>query len=413
MHIVYLTHQFFPRHIGGVEVYTLALAKHTLAAGHTVTIITHHESPSLNSADFGPQYTSYKDIPVVEIHYNLSTAPHPAQYEYNNSFTANILRHILPKLKPDLVHVMHAMKLSASALNICDMLQIPFIVTLCDFWFICPRHTLLKWNLDLCNGPLHRLYCVRCVQDLHGFAKYPHLLRDLPFLTKRNTFIREALLKARRIIALSEFQKKMHVQNGIPVYRMEVIPHGPDQFEHEPEIHMPERPYCIGYIGSIVEHKGVHILLEAFTQIPDADIRCEIYGAMNDSPYITRIRRLAEHDSRIQFMGTFDLSNMLNVLDKIDVLAVPSLWYENAPLVVKSALQSGIPVLCHDIGSFSEMIIQNKSGWFVPFGNVKAWTDAIQNAFTQLPDLHMQPIKIKTMEENAKEMLLIYSEEVR
>src|SRR5688572_13203265 len=110
MHIVYLTHQFFPRHIGGVEVYTLSLASLARKAGHTVTVITYHKSSTGSTADFGPHYTTHEEIPVVEIHYNLSMSPHPAQYEYDNSFTANVLLRLLKKLKPDLVHVMHAMK---------------------------------------------------------------------------------------------------------------------------------------------------------------------------------------------------------------------------------------------------------------------------------------------------------------
>jgi glycosyltransferase involved in cell wall biosynthesis len=413
MHIVYFTHQFFPRHIGGVETYTLALAKHARAAGHKVTVVAYHESRSLNPVDYGPQYTVVDEIPVVEIHYNFSSSPHAASYEYNNLFTANVLRIVLPKIKPDLVHIMHAMKLSTSVLNVCDVLQIPFIVTMCDFWFICPRATLLKWDNSLCNGPAHRLYCLKCVQELHGFAKGSQLFKDLPAIAKRNAYIKEALLKARRIIVLSDFQKKMLAQNGIPVQRMELIQHGLDQPLDEPDPHLPSKPYCIGFIGSLVEHKGLHILLEALAQLPDADVQCRIYGAMENSPYVNRLRHLAENDQRIRFMGTFDPSNLFKVINTMDVLAAPSIWYENEPLVIKAALRAGIPVLCHDIGSLSGMITPGKTGWFVPINDVDAWAETIRNVLAQLPGFHMQPVRIKTMEENGREMLLIYSEEFR
>lgn len=411
MHIVYLTHQFFPRHIGGVEVYTLGLAKHARKAGHMVTVITYHESTSQNSADFGPHYTTYDDIPVVEIHYNLSTAPHPAQYEYDNPFIANILLHILPKLKPDLVHVMHAMKVSASSLNICNKLGIPLIVTLCDYWFICPRHTLLKWDLSLCNGPSHPLYCVKCVQELHGFAHSPHMLRDLPPIAKRNRYIRGALLKARRIIALSDFQRKMHSQNGIPLDRIEVIRHGLEQFDNEPTVRSHAGLVRIGYVGSLVEHKGVHVLLQALKQIPNADILCKIYGELSTTAYIERLHEIAGNDKRIEFIGTFAPKQLPDVIAGLDILAAPSLWYENEPLVIKAALRAGIPTICSDIGSLSEMIADGKTGWLVSDVRVETWAAAIQNAIIQLPNLHMQPVKIKTIEENANEILSIYTEE--
>jgi glycosyltransferase involved in cell wall biosynthesis len=410
MHIVYLTHQFFPRHIGGVEVYTLGLARHAISAGHQVTIITYHESESANSADFGSHHTSYEGLPVIEIHYNLSTADRPARYEYNNSFTAIILKTILKELRPDLAHVMHGMKLSASALQTCDTLQIPFVVSLADFWFICPRHTLMKWDGSLCNGPVHPLYCVRCVQDLHGFAKHPHILRDLPDLAGRNRFIKQSLLKAKRIIALSEFQKQMYVKNGIPSQRVEVIQHGLDQPPVKFEAHVPQKPYRIGYIGSLVEHKGVHILLSALARIPHVEVTCDIYGAMNTSPFVERICQLAEGDTRIRFMETFDSSEMPKVMRSFDILAVPSVWYENEPLVVKSALQAGVPVLCNDIGSLPNMVTHGKTGWLVAERTVAAWVTAIQDAIEQLPTLNMRPLQMKTIEENANEMLAIYTE---
>jgi glycosyltransferase involved in cell wall biosynthesis len=410
MHIVYLTHQFLPESVGGVEVYTLALARHARAAGHTVTVITYRETASINSADFGAQFTSYDSIPLVEIYDNLSMSPLPARYEYDNPFIANILRHVLLKLKPDIVHVMHAMKLSVSALDVCDALRIPFILTLCDFWFICPRHTLLKWDRTLCEGPAHPLYCLRCVQELHGFAKRPNFLRDLPFLAKRNKFIRQRVLKARRIIALSEFQKEMYSRNGVPAHRIEVIQHGLEGLTLDAPQHVPAKPYCIGYIGSLVEHKGVHILLEALARIPGEDLQCKIYGALGSSAYVARLRELAARDQRVRLMQTFEPSQLTDVIDKIDILALPSLWYENEPLVIKAALRAGVPTLCSDIGSLSGMIAHNETGWLVPPGDVPAWAEAIRQALAALPGFHMEPVRIKTMDENAAEILSIYAQ---
>jgi glycosyltransferase involved in cell wall biosynthesis len=411
MHIVYLTHQFLPRHVGGVEVYTLGLARLARQAGHTVTVITYHESSSGSSVDFGPHYTSHDGIPVVEIHYNLSMSPHAAQYEYDNAFIASALQHILPKLKPDLVHVMHAMKLSASSLHVCSRLGIPFLVTLCDYWFICPRHTLLKWDRSLCDGPAHPLYCVKCVQELHGFARPPHLLKDLAAIAHRRGFIKDALLKANRIIALSDFQKKMHVKNGIPFERIEVIRHGLEQLSSEPVINSHGGPVRIGYIGSLVEHKGVHLLLQALALVPNVELTCKIYGAQDNSAYVAHLHEISKNDKRIKFMGTFDSARLSEVLSGMDILAAPFIWYENEPLVVKAALSTGIPTICNNIGSLSEMIVHEKTGWLVTDTKVKTWADALKNAIVQLPQMNMSPVKIKTIEENANEMLAIYAQE--
>jgi glycosyltransferase involved in cell wall biosynthesis len=303
------------------------------------------------------------------------------------------------------------MKLSASSLHVCSNMGIPFIVTLCDYWFICPRHTLLKWDLSLCNGPAHPLYCVKCVQQLHGFARPPHVLKDLPPIAKRNTFIRKALLKANRIIALSDFQKKMHVQNGIPFERIEVIRHGLEQLNSDPVTKSPGGPVRIGYIGSLVEHKGVHLLLQALALIPNVELTCKIYGAQDQSAYVAHLYEISKNDKRIEFMGTFDSSLLAEVLSGMDILAAPFIWYENEPLVIKAALSKGIPTICNDLGSLSEMIIHEKTGWLVADTKVGSWADAIQNAIIKLPQMNMSPVKIKTIEENAIELLSIYAQE--
>jgi glycosyltransferase involved in cell wall biosynthesis len=413
MQIVFFTHQFFPRHVGGTEVYTLGLARGALAAGHSVTVITCHESPSGDASQFGPQYTSHDNIPVIEIHYNLSVAPSPAVYEYNNPFVAEVLRGILKRLNPDLVHVMHAMKLSGAALEVCHALEIPFIVTLCDYWFFCPRHTLLKWDGKLCNGPRHPLDCLKCVQALHGFARRQYFWRDIWVIPKRNPFLRDALLKARRIIALSDFQKQLHAQNGLPADRIEVIRHGLDLPE---TYHIPraaEEPVRCVFIGSLVEHKGVHILLQALAKIPDIAIVCSIYGSLDlGTAYIEQLREMAANDPRIRLMGTFEPKELSRVLAQADILALPALWYENEPLVIKAALHSGIPVLVSNLGSLPEMVVHGKSGWLVEPGNIEHWASMIEHAVSVIPSFKMEPVQVKSIDENNYEILSIYAQEV-
>src|SRR5687768_5097242 len=77
--IVYLTHQFYPHSVGGVEVLTHGLARRARQRGHDVRVITYYESPSGSAADFGRSRRVVGEIPVTEIHFNLSVAPIPAE----------------------------------------------------------------------------------------------------------------------------------------------------------------------------------------------------------------------------------------------------------------------------------------------------------------------------------------------
>lgn len=413
MRVAYLTHQYFPRHVGGTEVYTHGLAVRARAAGAAVEVVTYHESPSGDRRDYGVVDTEHDGIPVREIHYNLSVAGDPARAEYDNPETGRMVRDVLARFQPDIVHVMHAMKLSGSALAACRALGIPFVVTLCDFWFICPRHTLLTSSGRLCDGPVHPLACARCLRDTHGILRSPRRLwRDARAVSGRQRFLARALGNARRIIALCEFTRRAFAANGVPAARIEVIEHGLEVAGLAPAARPPGVVPRVGFIGSLVPHKGAHLLLEALARIPRARLECRIHGAVPTTPYGERLWALASADPRVRLMGPFPPDALGRVLAETDLLAVPSLWYENDPLVVKAAFYCGTPVLAARIGSLGEMVEPGRNGWLLPPGDAGAWAAALERWAAAPAPPNMVPTPVKTMEENAREMLAIYAEEM-
>lgn len=134
--VLFLTHQFLPRHLGGTELYTLALARELLGRGDEAQVVTYVESPSADPADFRLARTVVQGVPVTEIHYNLSVTPWRARYEYANPFTERLLGQILQDVRPDLLHATHLMKISGAALRPALRRQLPIVVTLTDFWAI-------------------------------------------------------------------------------------------------------------------------------------------------------------------------------------------------------------------------------------------------------------------------------------
>ena len=411
MRVAYLTHQYLPRHVGGTEIYTRGLARRAAAAGAAVEVLTYDESPSGNPSDYGVVATEHEGIPVREVHWNLSVARHPARAEYDNPETGRLVRDELARFQPDVVHVMHAMKLSGSALEACRELGIPYVVTLCDYWFICPRHTLLTSRGRLCGGPAHRLACVRCLRDTHGFFRAPrHWWRDARAVAGRQRQLERGLGEARRLIALCDFTRRMFARNGIPAERIEVIEHGLEVDTLAGATRRRGPLPRVAFIGSLTPHKGAHVLLEALARVPDAALECRIHGAEPATPYGDRLRTLASADPRVRLMGGFPPERLGTVLAEADLLAVPSLWYENDPLVVKAAFYCGMPVLAARIGSLADMVTPGRNGWLEPAGDVRAWAAALAR-FAAAPVTTMAPTPVKTMDENAREMFAIYAAE--
>ena len=54
---------------------------------------------------------------------------------------------------------------------------------------------------------------------------------------------------------------------------------------------------------------------------------------------------------------------------QVDVVLVPSIWWENSPLVIQEALRNGVPILCSDIGGMAEKVRDGIDGMHFPMGN--------------------------------------------
>jgi glycosyltransferase involved in cell wall biosynthesis len=408
--ILYLTHQYFPRHVGGTEIFLRGLALGAQAHGHEVRIVTYVESPSGDPSDYGPRKTVVDGLPVTEIHYNLSVAPDPARYEFDNAFVGAIVERELDSFAPDIVHALHTMKLSGAALAACHKKEIPVVATLCDFWFICPRHTLMKWDGSLCCGPGHDLYCAPCLQHTHGFS----VEKDAAAIRARKAFLQEELLRCRRVVALSPFAKEMFIRNGYPASRIDVVSHGLDTEGLVPHTTRTETPIRVIFIGSPIHSKGPHILIDAVRGAPELDVECMFYGRINHAdPYARSLRGHAGGDPRIRFCGPFPPKDLGIVLRDADLMVLPSLTYENEPLVIKAALHVGLPVITSDIGSLPGMLRGYQAGWLVPPGDVGALTRALREAIPRIRTLDPAPIRMKTIGENAAEMLALYKQERR
>jgi len=430
--IAYFTHQYFPLHVGGTEVYTHGLAARASKAGHAVRVITHVETSSLDVADYRAVHTQHDGVPLVELHHNLSRAAHPARAEFDNCEVAQLLKHELEADKPDLVHAVHAMKLSGAALSLCFDLKIPVVLTLADYWFICPRHTLLRWNEKLCAGPAHDLDCATCLNRLHGFApgaeffpagwlrlgsraaarifgqQQTRFWRDLEAIRNRQPYLKRIFEQADRVIALSDFQKQMFVTNGFSEDKIQVLHHGLDVQGLRPATGQQRHSVKIIYVGSLVYHKGPHILLQALARNPDLKVSLDLYGdATSTDSYVDSLKQLAAADQRVRLMGTFAPSEMGRVLESADALAMPALWYENEPLVVKAARYVGLPVLASDIGSLSDSMRDGEHGRLLTPGDVNAWAEALKSF---RPGVLPPDLSVKTIDDNARELFAIYEE---
>lgn len=74
------------------------------------------------------------------------------------------------------------------------------------------------------------------------------------------------------------------------------------------------------YAGSLYERYGLKTLIEAFIQIPDADLRLYFYGI---GPFKEEIDKFAKLDPRVKYKGVVNHSEMMQVLIRSTLLINP------------------------------------------------------------------------------------------
>jgi glycosyltransferase involved in cell wall biosynthesis len=133
----------------------------------------------------------------------------------------------------------------------------------------------------------------------------------------------------------------------------------------------------IGYTGSIVWHKGLHVLLAAVRQLRGR-YEVTIAGSLDVAPdYVRSLRRLAA-GLPVSFAGPFARGEAPRIYAALDVLAVPSLWLENSPLVIHEAFAYGVAVVGSRLGGIPDLVIDGVNGFTCEAGSPAALAAVLQ-----------------------------------
>ena len=117
---------------------------------------------------------------------------------------------------------------------------------------------------------------------------------------------------------------------------------------------------AIGYVGRLVQEKGLPVLLHAVEKLDKSGAAFHL-TFVGDGPERARLQGLSERlglDDRVTFKGDLRGKNLLEVLKTIQVVIMPSEWEETAGLAAIEQMMSAGAVIVADIGGLSEVVGQ-------------------------------------------------------
>jgi glycosyltransferase involved in cell wall biosynthesis len=219
-------------------------------------------------------------------------------------------------------------------------------------------------------------------------------------------------------LAPSRFLRSRLVDEfGLPEARVEYLPPGVDLTHFKaPGVEHARRgaKLRVAFIGTRIPLKGPHVLLEAWKRLdPALRARAElaVHGPdQHDPAYQARLVALAT-EAGARLGGRLARAEVLRELAQTDLLVVPSLWYENSPLVIYEALAARTPLLVSDQGGMAELVQDGVTGFHFRQGDAADLARALGELIrdpSRLPRLDAAPLALSTVVEHVDRVVERY-----
>lgn len=190
-----------------------------------------------------------------------------------------------------------------------------------------------------------------------------------------NKMMLPAYAHSHKVIAVSEHTKEILLKHGALKGNIEVLPNGIDIDLFIPKGEKREIKKLI-YVGYLVQHKGVQILLKALAEVGDSSLSLSIIG---DGVYRSELESLSKSlglAKQVSFLGAKNAQQVAELYQEHDALVHPS-FIESFGITVIEAMACGLPVLATENGG-SEYIVTEDTGIIVPIKDVKALAEGIK-----------------------------------
>ena len=413
--VVHLVHGWPPENFAGTEMYAWGLA--------------HHQQPSrpvavyTRSAD--RQFATGTAIELedrgvrVRALVNHFDARNPLRRNglFDRRARADFGR-FLDQTGPQLLHVHHLAGHGFDLIDEARRRRLPFVLQLQDWWLLCARANLLDRDRRLCPGPSPGR-CAGClpltrVTPSEGVNR----LLSRALYGVRGARARGALASAGALVAgsgaiLGSFRSLGWLPSGVPVH---LIPYGVDRPPRtaRPAPRTPVLPLRLGFVGSLLPHKGLHVATAALAGLPAAAVELEVWGDAAHDPDYVNSALAAARGAAVILRGRFAEEERDAIYSALDLLLVPSLGLESYSLAAHEALACGLPVLASRRGALADLFAGGEpcGGHFDPErpAELHAWIERLIADPQQIADWRRRAGSVPTVAEHGAALEAIYDQ---
>ena len=276
---------------------------------------------------------------------------------------AEALIPFLQRIDPDVVHIHHYIIFGVDLLRLLRkaLPRARLVMTLHEYLAICTRdgQMVTRPGLTLCSkaSPIR---CTGC---------FPELLRSQ--IWRREQWFKRHFDLIDQFTTPSEFARARYASWGLDPARIRVVPNA--QIAAASRINDEEGPrqkdkLVFAFFGQINAYKGVKLLLGAVARLrllTDRPFEVQVHGVIQEYEpgFKEELETLfASLQPHVIYRGPYDASRVVELMRETDFVVVPSIWWENSPVVIEEAFHARRPVICADIGGMAEKVEHGVNG---------------------------------------------------
>lgn len=245
----------------------------------------------------------------------------------------------------DLIH-MHSMQVLTGSVGLAaQSLNIPYIVTLHDAWWL-SRYMFLVDEFGNAVDPS---------DPLSGGSSKSN--DESKFLIHRDKVLRGVLNGANTILAVSQKFADLYIKAGIK--GVQVHENIVEPFEVFERISEADGKIVLGFIGGMSKHKGYHLFRQALEEGDFPNFKALIVDARLDE---CESYETVWGSTSVKFIPKVKQSEIGKLYAQMDVLVAPSIWPESFGLVTREAIRAGVWVIASDMGAIGDAIVEKKNG---------------------------------------------------
>lgn len=292
---------------------------------------------------------------------------------------------LLQEFRPDVVHIHHVLLLGVEFIAIVRRVlpDARIVMTLHDYYAICAHDGLMMRTRgrERCNQASPNR-CNTC---------FPDISADRFLLRER--YLKTLFTQVDRFIAPSRFIRDRYIAWGLPATSIDVVPNGQPAAPVAPHRSSADgRRSVFGYFGNLNPWKGASTLLKASRRLIDQgaerfELRLHGGALFQAQNFVEEIDTLVrETEPHVVRLGPYRRDNIPALMAAVDWVVVPSIWWENAPLVIQEAFHHRRPVIVSDIGGMAEAVQDGVNGIHVRPDDPAALANIMKLAM-ETPDL--------------------------